>query len=192
LICFSPSFRCRPLFLLSERQEAELVQQKTALENRIRILNEEAETHRLQAARMNKRIEFLEERAAESSSTTSRQISELTDDIQQLQTALQTERRQYEDCKRQFEEVQRALDASEQKKQVRSELIYGSIHDCLPLHPYSPRSLFLQSVEELLIDANTHLQDRTSTVALHGIVHSHGMSQLIALTTVSQKGRLQI
>ncbi len=77
------------------RQEAELVQQKTALENRIRILNEEAETHRLQAARMNKRIEFLEERAAESSSAASRQVSELTDDIQQLQATLQTERRQY-------------------------------------------------------------------------------------------------
>ena len=46
--------------------------------------------------------------------------------------------------------------------------------------------------QQRLIDANTHLQDRTGTVALHGIVHSHGMSQLIALTTVSQKGILQI
>jgi hypothetical protein len=117
------------------RQEAELVQQKTALENRIRILNEEAETHRLQAARMNKRIEFLEERAAESSSTSSRQVSELTDDMQQLQAALQTERRQYEECKRHFEDAQRALDASEQKKQVRSELIHASTFDCLPRRP---------------------------------------------------------
>jgi hypothetical protein len=93
------------------------------LESRIRRLNEEAETHRLHADRMNKRIEFLEERAAESSSTTSRQCSELTDEIQQLQAALHTEKNMRMDFKRDFEDAKRALDACEQAQAVRERLL---------------------------------------------------------------------
>jgi hypothetical protein len=96
------------------------------LESRIRRLNEEAETHRLLADRMNKRIEFLEERAAESSSTTSRQFSELTDEIQQLQATLHTEKSICLDCKRDLEDVKRALDVCEQAKAVRKRAL--SLH----------------------------------------------------------------
>ena len=99
-------------------QEAELIQQKAVLENRIRKLNEEAEIARLQSDRMNRRIEFLEERAAESSSTTSRQISELTDEVRQLQADLHAEKLLSRNFAREAEDARHALDAANQAKQV--------------------------------------------------------------------------
>ncbi len=97
-------------------QEADLIQQKAALESRIRKLNEEAEASRQHADRMNKRVEFLEQRAAESSSSTSRQISELTDEVQQLQEALLAEQTQCRHYKRESEDTCRALNEAEQSK----------------------------------------------------------------------------
>jgi hypothetical protein len=127
LIYFSKFVFCsRPFALLSALtvlQEADVIQQKTVLENRIRKLNEEAEVHRLQSVRMHKRIEFLEERSAESSSTTSRQVTELTEEIQQLQTALQTLQSVCRDLKRDSEDMKRALDACEAEKKVRTSTV---------------------------------------------------------------------
>ncbi len=116
---FEP-FGCSCNVCLTVLQEADLIQQKAALESRIRKLNEEAEASRLHADRMNKRIEFLEQRAAESSSSTSRQISELTDEVQQLQEALLAEQTQCRQYKRDSEDARRALDQAEQSKLVRT------------------------------------------------------------------------
>ena len=104
-------------------QEADLIQQKSALESRIKRLNEEAESARLHADRMNKRIEFLEQRAAESSSTTSRQISELTDEVQQLQEALLLEKSQCGLYRRDVDDARRAVVDAEQSKLVRASTL---------------------------------------------------------------------
>lgn len=106
------------LFAHNFLQEAELIQQKAVLENRIRKLNEEAEIARLQSDRLNRRIEFLEERAAESSSTTSRQISELTDEVRQLQADLHAEKLLSSNFAREAEDARHALDAADRAKQV--------------------------------------------------------------------------
>ncbi len=108
-------------------QEADLIQQKAILESRIRRLNEEAESSRLQADRMNKRIEFLEERAAESSSTSSRQISELADEVQQLQDALLSEKSKCGQFRRDADDARRALVETEQSKMVRASAHWQSI-----------------------------------------------------------------
>ena len=67
---------------------------------------------------MNKRIEFLEERAAGSSSTTSREISEFKEEVQQLQEALLAEKSQCGHYRRDVEDARRALVEAEQFKLV--------------------------------------------------------------------------
>jgi chromosome segregation ATPase len=128
LSCFNFSL-CHRHDLL---QEAELIRQNSVLESRIRVLNEEAEVARVQEAKLHKRIEFLEERAAESSSINNRQTSTIMRDAQQLQSALHSETQRCKDLVQEVEELRKSFDSAEQAKQVGSSSLSHQHSSSIP------------------------------------------------------------